>query len=304
MMNDRYLMLANYLSFAQQQYNVQICIKDYCGFIPINKDLDKVLQPFLAHTNPFCMYLKSDKEVYHQCLTMIRKMNRKCRHECRTFFGMCHAGLYEYVTPIINKKDIIGTINIGFFNEDDNIPLNQIHRICSQSAILEEETAVMLFHESVTKSNLSPEELLPLMELVAEYLSMTYDTVRYANNAPTRKRQSSSSEDTILSHTAEYVRQHFTGRITAPELAGFCHCSESYLSHIFKRRLNMNINTYINKIRVEASKSFLTESNSSVSEIAGNVGFNDPNYYSRVFSQLIGISPTEYRRRFQSSGEQ
>jgi len=300
-MKDRYLMLANYLSFAQQQYNIQICIKDYCGFIPINKELDKVLQPFLAHTNPFCMYIKSDKEVYHQCLTMIRKMNHKCRREGRTFFGMCHAGLFEYVTPIINKTDIIGTINVGFFNQDEAIPLTQIHRICSRSELLDEATAIRLFGESVTPPAFSRKELLPMIELIAEYLSMTYDTVRYQNNAPTRKRQSSSSEDTILSHTAEYVRQHFTGPILAPQLAEFCHCSESYLSHIFKRRLNMNINTYINKIRVEASKSFLTESNSSVGEIAGNVGFNDPNYYSRVFSQLIGISPREYRRRFKSS---
>lgn len=298
-MNDRYAMLANYLSFAQHQYNVQICIKDFCGFIPINKELDKVLQPFLAHTNAFCMYVKSDKQIYHECLTMIRKMNHKCRRDCQTFFGMCHAGLSEYVTPIVNRQDVIGTVNVGFFNTGDDQVLPRIRQICEASKILDGDTALRLYHESISPPTLPSDGLIPMMELAAEYLSMTYDAIRDTHNSPARKRQSSSSEDTILSHAAEYVRQNFPNHITALELARFCHCSESYLSHIFKRRLNVNINTYINKVRIEASKNFLIDSNSSVSEIAVSVGFNDPNYYSRVFAQLVGIPPTEYKRRFE-----
>lgn len=297
-MNDRYLTLANYLSFAQEQFHVQICIKDYCGFIPINKELDKVLQPFLAHTNPFCMYIKSDKEMYHQCLTMIRQMNHKCKENCQTFYGMCHAGLCEYVTPIVNNHDIIGTLNVGFFKSHDKLSLRQIHQVCSHSGLLKEDTATRLFYESIQPPLVSAQELLPIMELAAQYLSMTYDTIRNTHGAPTKKRQTASSEDTILSHAAEYVRQNFPNHIAAAELAEFCHCSESYLSHIFKRRLNVNINVYINKVRIEASKNFLMDSDSSVSEIASSVGFDDANYYSRVFSALVGISPSEYRRRF------
>ncbi len=302
-MKDRYTMLANYLSFAEQQYNVQICIKDYCGFIPINKELDKVLQPFLAHTNAFCMYIKSDKEMYHRCLTMIRQMNHKCRQNSQTYFGMCHAGLYEYVTPIINREDVIGTVNIGFYNCNDKLSRHRIHTVCRESALLDEETAVWLFGESITAPSLPPDGLIPMIELAAEYLSMTYDTIRGTHQSVTKKRQYSNNEDTILSHAAEYVRQHFTNHIAARELAEFCHCSESYLSHIFKRRLNVNINTYINKVRVEASKTFLIESDSPVNEIAYNVGFNDPNYYSRVFRQLVGISPKEYKKRFKKVNE-
>lgn len=299
-MKDRYTMLASYLDFAQKEYNIQICIKDYCGFIPVNKDLDKALQPFLAHTNAFCMYVKSDKEKYHKCLSMIRKMHHKCSNNNETFYGMCYAGLFEYVTPIVNHNIVIGTINVGFFNSNDRLSLRQIKRLCASSDILDEETAIELFRSSVSRPHQSPETLLPMMELIAEYLSMTYDSIRKTHDTQTRKRQTSSSEDTILSHAAEYVRQNFTNHISASELSQFCHCSESYLSHIFKRRLNVNINTYINKVRIEASKNFLVDSNASISEIANSTGFSDSNYYSRVFSKLVGISPKEYRRRFQS----
>lgn len=39
-------------------------------------------------------------------------------------------------------------------------------------------------------------------------------------------------------------------------------------------------------------------SDESIAEIAAAVGFGDPNYFSRVFTQIIGISPTEFRKRF------
>ena len=97
----------------------------------------------------------------------------------------------------------------------------------------------------------------------------------------------------------EYIRHNTASRIAVSELAAFCHCSESYLSRIFKRRTGVNINVYVNKVRVEQAKNSLLLSHDSIAEIASRVGFSDPNYFSRVFTRIIGISPTEFRRRFQ-----
>ena len=87
-------------------------------------------------------------------------------------------------------------------------------------------------------------------------------------------------------------------RITVVELSAFCHCSNSYLSRIFKRRIGVNINVYVNKVCMEFAKNPLCLSNESIAGIAASVGFDDPNYFSRVFTQIIGISPTEFRKRF------
>ena len=76
-MKNPYCHINQYLTFLLEHYNLQICIKDFYGFIPINKELDEALQPFLAHTNPFCMYIKSEMSSYHTCLKMIRKMYEK-----------------------------------------------------------------------------------------------------------------------------------------------------------------------------------------------------------------------------------
>ena len=118
--------IGQYLHYLSEVHGVQFCIKDFCGFVAINKQLDETLRPFLAHTNPFCMYMKSDQEHYHTCLTMIRRMYHKCERLGRTYFGMCHAGLGEYVVPIFDGDVLLGSINAGFhLPATSNAPANK-----------------------------------------------------------------------------------------------------------------------------------------------------------------------------------
>ena len=300
-MGNNYQKITNYLTALQEQHHVQICIKDFCGFVPINKELDEALQPFLAHTNPYCMYMKSDNTHWHICLSMIRGMYRKCEADRCTFFGVCHGGLGEYVIPIFNGNNLLGSINAGFFPISDAKVRRRIRHTCAQEPPLDPEKALCLYRKSISPPDILPEDLLPGLEMLAEYLGLTYRLIqRTHSTAVNTDRFHASSEDTILTHALEYIRQNVADRITVSELADFCHCSESYIRRIFKRRTGVNINIYVNKMRVEQAKNYLSKSENSIAEIALGVGFNDPNYFSRVFTQIIGISPSEYRRRFRT----
>lgn len=298
-MPDSYEKIKNYLFFLRNHYNIQICIKDFCGFIPINKALDAVLQPFLAHTNPFCMYMKSTQDHYRICLSMIQRMYNKCEHVQQTYYGMCHAGLGEYVIPIYSGKVLIGSINAGFFQTNETKTLHRICKTCSQSSALESEEALRLYHTYIHSADIDVKHMLAGLEMLAEYLGESYSILQNTHCAPTVTRQYLAfSEDTILAHAIEYIRLNADSQITVSALANFCHCSESYISRIFKRRVGVNICVYVNKVRMELAKNHLLLSNESIAEIAARVGFNDPNYFSRVFTKIIGISPTEFRRRF------
>lgn len=302
-MENTYQNIRKYLTFLSQKYNVQICIKDFYGFIPINKELDEALQPFLAHTNPFCMYIKSEQHSYYQCLSMIRKMYKKMeKNHCDYCFGACHAGLYEYVVPIRYKDALLGSINAGFFQKDSRLTDWCIHRACKNSTTLSYAEASRLYNASITSPCIDPTDLLPQLMLLAEYLGHTYEILKKTNpDTAVIYRYHNSNEDTILSHAIEYIRQNSRQHISINSLAEFCHCSPSHLSHIFKKRTGVNINLYINKVRIELSKNYLINSTDSISEIAINTGFNDPNYYTRVFTKIMGISPKEFRRRFKNT---
>lgn len=299
-MTDNYRRITKYLQNLRSRYGVQICIKDFCGFIPINKDLDEALRPFLAHTNPYCMYIKSNQEHWHLCLSMIRGMYNRLEHTKATYFGVCHGGLGEYVVPVFSDDMLLGCINAGFFPVNASRVERRICHSCAQEPPLDANEARKLYKACIMTPTIDPADLLPGLELLAEYLSQTYRVFQQTHAKPNAAiRYHTSSEDTILSHAIEYIQQNSTNKITVCELAAFCLCSESYLSRIFKRRTGVNINTYINKVRIEQAKNNLILSDDSIADIASGVGFSDSNYFSRVFSQIIGIPPTEFRRRFQ-----
>lgn len=298
-MPNSYIKIREYLKSLEEQYHLQICIKDFCGFIPINKDLDFSLQPFLVHTNSFCMYIKSDDDHYRDCLSMIRLMYNKSNKVSSSYFGMCHAGLGEYVIPIRSGNSLIGTINVGFFQINDKRTHQLIKRTCRRHAPLDAEKAFELYHTCIRNSDIDIATILPGLELLAEYLGQTYRLLEQTHRLiPQTKNRCYSSEDNILAHAIEYLKQNVSNNVSIADVAHYCHCSQSYLSRIFKRRIGVNVSVYINKMRVEIAKEHLMTTKERITEIALKVGYNDPNYFSRVFIKLVGIPPTEFRRRF------
>jgi AraC-like DNA-binding protein len=71
----------------------------------------------------------------------------------------------------------------------------------------------------------------------------------------------------------------------------------SYLSRAFKKEMGITLTDYINKLRIEEAKYMLDQGNVSVSETALSVGYNDPNYFSKVFTKLEHMTPHDYRKR-------
>ena len=305
-MANPYRGVGDYLAYIRDKYNVQVCVKDFGGFIHINRDLYEALDPFLAHTNPFCLYMKSEPGQFHVCLSMIRGMHDRALREQEAFFGVCHAGLGEYVVPVRSGELLLGTVNAGFFQVNERRTQWCIRRTCRRTDSLCADRALELYRQSIASPTIPATDLLVQLRLVAEYLGATYQALGNTHAAPNMARHyQNSSEDTIISHAVEYILINSAQHITLPGLAEFCHCSESYLSRLFKRRIGVNVNTYINKVRIEQAKSALRHSRLPVADLAIGCGFNDPNYFSRVFSQIVGIPPSEYRRRFQGSeGEQ
>ena len=74
------------------------------------------------------------------------------------------------------------------------------------------------------------------------------------------------------------------------------HLSHKYLSSIFKKHTGENFTTYIRNLKIEKSKELLANTSKSLKDIAVSCGFTDYYYFSKVFKQTIGISPTDYRK--------
>ncbi|MBA9026125.1 AraC family transcriptional regulator [Peribacillus huizhouensis] len=96
----------------------------------------------------------------------------------------------------------------------------------------------------------------------------------------------------------EYIHLHLENPLTLHDLAATLHVNPSHLSRKFKAETTMNIIDYINQKRVEEAKLYLQRGNVSITEIAFMVGFNDLNYFSRVFKKMTSFTPSQYMKRF------
>lgn len=94
----------------------------------------------------------------------------------------------------------------------------------------------------------------------------------------------------------QYIELHLREKITLTDVADEVNISPTYFSKLFKERVGVNFIDYLKQRRLLRAKIFLKHSDLSVSEIALETGFNEANYFSRVFKTQTGYSPTEYRQ--------
>ncbi len=287
------------LEYLESAYQLHICIKDYVGFVPIDKELSTALTPYLGHNNPYCIFIKQKQSRYHHCLSMLKKIANKCLDEGCAYCGTCYAGVREYVVPIMSSEKLLGVITAGFFPLSLEEANSRIERAMMDASAEELETARKLYAMSITHTATPEHMFLPTLTLIASYLSMTY---RMGQESVTGQRlitkRKASEADAIFTRAITFLHDQYRSPLTITLLAQECHCSESTLNHMLKKRLGVNFSTYVNKLRIEHAKEKLLDTNDSILSIALEVGFQDAKYFARVFRQLMDIRPTEFRRRY------
>jgi two-component system response regulator YesN len=102
-------------------------------------------------------------------------------------------------------------------------------------------------------------------------------------------------ENPVIKKTCSYIDSHLSENITLEGTAGLVKISPYYLSKIFKEEKGENFITYINARRLGKAKELLEDDMLSIKEISALVGYNDQNYFSKLFRNRFGMTPTEYR---------
>lgn len=97
----------------------------------------------------------------------------------------------------------------------------------------------------------------------------------------------------------DYMQQHLDQPLTVQKLAAEVHISPSHYSALFKKKTGYPPLEYFNHIKVQKACQYLQFTTLQVREIAFRLGINDPFYFSRFFSNIMGMSPLDYRNRKQ-----
>ena len=98
-----------------------------------------------------------------------------------------------------------------------------------------------------------------------------------------------------VDYVMDYVQNAYMEPITVRSIAEMMALDRSYLSRIFKKKTGQTLQNYIHKVRVQEAKRLMMD-NYNVSEVADMCGFRDAFVFSKLFTQITGMSPTEWKR--------
>ena len=176
-----------------------------------------------------------------------------------------------------------------------------------QSFGVHSDFAAMFHSESVTTAILSGEEFERaslLFKRLAEQSDA--DPYRQAEVNCTASQlmlilvknlatQTQSKPDPIQ-RVIEYIHSHIQDDLSIDQIAVACYMSKYYLCRLFKKKMDLTIMEYILQTRLTMAKELLTQGERSVTQISHDCGFCSPSYFSRIFKEKVGQSPSKYQK--------
>jgi len=100
----------------------------------------------------------------------------------------------------------------------------------------------------------------------------------------------------VISRTIEYFKQNLSRNLMLKEIAGHLGLSASHFSFLFRRRTGYSPLEYFSRLRIQRACQYLDLTDLRIKEISSLLGYDDPYYFSRVFNNVMGLSPRNYRR--------
>ena len=101
-----------------------------------------------------------------------------------------------------------------------------------------------------------------------------------------------------LTQALRYIQYNYAADIQISEMAAHVGVSRSQLYRAFMEKMEMSPHAFLKRYRINEACALLRNTQLSISQVAGSVGFTDPLYFSRVFKEQKGVTPTEFHQQY------
>lgn len=233
-----------------------------------------------VHRNPFCTFVKTNDEAWEKCIKCQQKIFS--RYNKDYLFGMCHAGVEEYVF-YVDDKTFVSVSGYGIDREKAIERMNHL----SREYHFDKAELLTVYEQGLKHEKENMSELKMLVKPLCHMLSLLQIMI---GNISTLESKSKTFDSVMA-----FVQRNIMQDITLRSIADACACSESTVSHLFKECTDQSVKKYINELRIKQAEKLLLTTNLPVSNIALLCGFADPNYFSTAFKKRFGLSPAKFR---------
>ena len=237
---------------------------------------------------PFCTFVHGDATEYERCRACDRLGATAALRTGKTNIYKCRYGLIEAVSPLYNFGILTGYLMMGQIRPDTEEAARDcdfLTRALIPDAVKREE---LLSAVPTVREDLIP-SYAKIMRICAEYLTLS-------NAVP-------AQNPGIAILAKKYLSENFREKVVLGDVCRALCCSKSTLLTAFRKAYGTTVNAYLCDLRLREAERQLYVKGKSLGEIAVAVGFNDQSYFTKVFTQKYGISPSEYRKRKEEEHE-
>lgn len=241
---------------------------------------------------PLCAWMARKNASCAACLTALEPLDETDVADTRS--TQCPFGLIDTVVPVKLGERVIGYLQTGqvatrSVGEDERNELIEATKDWGEtdpSEPLEALAQSRYIEETQYQSALS------LLEVFAGQLSDLANRMLI---------EGTNKEPALISRAKAYIRGHYEEELSLAKVSKAVNASTFYLCKMFKKSTGLHFTDYISRVRIEHARERLANPNLRVSEIAYDVGFQSLTHFNRVFRNVMGQSPTQYRQDSRST---
>lgn len=184
----------------------------------------------------------------------------------------------------IHFKGSLAFSYVGDIRTPVNVLPEKHSRINDRNALFEE-----MFN--TLRTGYSNENLHYVTSLFHYYLG----SLRYLKQYRRTFGEKATDKD-MVTLSIHYMKENVEKHITLQDVANHVNYSPSHFSMLFKKQTGHSPLTYLNLLKIQQACSLLDNTDMKINQICYKVGIEDPYYFSRLFSKIMGMSPYEYRK--------
>lgn len=199
---------------------------------------------------------------------------------------------------LTSEQDVKGhIISLGFAFFGDKF--NEIRSIHFEPPVLKNNSCVRQEIENVSRLYSAEKSLACEMELrgrMYHLMSLLLNGLHSTGNA-TKSQQQRLFAVSKIQKALDFTAMHYSENITLEQAADASGYEKSSFCRSFKNATGDTFHNYLNAYRIKKAKILLTETDDSISEISFRVGFTQHKNFCRIFKEINGLSPSEYRKK-------
>ena len=239
--------------------------------------------------NPFCAKMSEASASCAVCLQMQEKLAQEAMHQPATI--TCLYGLCETAAPVKVGPQTIGFLQTGqvLRHKPTKASFQRARAAARKFGVdLDNEKTKAAYFATPVASQKKLNSVSSLLAIFAEHLSLKSNELAMlaANAEPPVITAAKTSTCTKANRGRSLSR-----------VASAVNMSLIYFCKKFRKTTGMNFTEFVSRTRIEKAKNLLLNRNLRVSEIAFEIGFQSLTHFNRRFQQIVGQSPTEFRRK-------